>query len=206
MLTPVVTSAVLEDPRYRVPAAPPAASGLAWLRSRVPRFCDGPEHARRRAVLDDLLTATTVIPNSAADPAVVLIGGLGLPAERAGDVARVAAAYQPHAPQSAGADAALERLVAACGGRSDATAARLCLLVQAYAGLSALARQRREGRAGPPVPTTRRVAPDGTEVEVDLTDAPFGRGPHACPGRALAEAWSAAWREGSPEAWPAVLA
>ena len=31
------------------------------------------------------------------------------------------------------------------------------------------------------------VGPDGAVVEVDLTDAPFGRGPHACPGRALAE-------------------
>ncbi|MGY1652473.1 hypothetical protein [Geodermatophilus sp. SYSU D01119] len=187
----MLTSAVLEDPRYRVPAAPPAATGLAWLRSRVPRFCDGPEHARRRAGLDALLATLTVIPNSCADPAVVLLEGLDLPAERAGDVARVAAAYQPHAPQSADADAALERLVAACGGRGDDTAARLCLLVQAHAGLAALARQRREGRPGPPVPTTRRVAPDGTEVEVDLAGAPFGRGPHACPGRSLAEAWAA---------------
>ena len=187
----MLTSAVLEDPRYRVPAAPPAATGLAWLRSRVPRFCDGPEHARRRTAVAGLLPSVTVIPNFAANPTVVLLGVLGLPAEMAGDVDRVAAAYQPHAPQSAAADAALERLVTACGGRSDATAARLCLLVQASAGMRALLDQRRSGRAGPPVPVTRRIAPDGTVVEVDLADAPFGRGPHACPGRALAEAWAA---------------
>ncbi len=180
----MLTSAVLEDPRYRVPSAPPAASGPAWLRSRVPRSCGEAEHARRGAVVDRLLVPLTVIPNIAADPTVVLPGALGLPAERAGDLDRITAAYQPHTPQTAGADAALEPLVAAVGGRSDATAARLCLLVQADAGMRALVAQRREGRSGPPVPVTRRVAPEGTLVEVDLADASFGLGPHACPGRA----------------------
>jgi hypothetical protein len=186
---PLLPSAVLEDPRYRVPAAPPAGAGLAWLRSQVPRFCDGPEHLRRRATVEQVLSAT-VIPNSTADPTVALLEAFDLPAGCPDDVGLVAAAYQPHAPQSPGADAALERLVAACGGRSEETAARLCLLVQAHAAMRALIGQRRTGAAGPPVPVTRRVAPDGTTVEVDLADAPFGRGPHACPGRALAEAWA----------------
>ena len=190
----MLTSAVLEDPRYRVPPAPPAGSGLAWLRCRVPRFCDGPEHARRRAGVERLLRSLAVTPNSHLDPTVVLLAALGLPAESSDDVDLVSTAYQPHAPQSPDADAALERLVAACGGRSDATAARICLLVQAHAAMRALVAHRRAGAAGPPVPVTRRIAPDGTVVEVDLTDAPFGRGPHACPGRALAEAWAAVLR------------
>ncbi len=52
-------------------------------------------------------------------------------------------------------------------------------------------------RADPPVLVTRRVAPDGTTVTLDLTSGgpagllEFGWGPHACPGaehaRALAE-------------------
>ena len=41
------------------------------------------------------------------------------------------------------------------------------------------------GSCDPPVPFTRRVAPDGSTVLVDLTEAPFGAGPHACPGRDL---------------------
>jgi hypothetical protein len=38
-------------------------------------------------------------------------------------------------------------------------------------------------RDDPPVPATRRRRPDGEIVLVDLRDAPFGAGPHACPGR-----------------------
>jgi cytochrome P450 len=43
---------VLEDPRYVVPPAEPAGpvGSLAWLRASVARFCNGPEHARRRAI------------------------------------------------------------------------------------------------------------------------------------------------------------
>ena len=47
----------------------------------------------------------------------------------------------------------------------------------------------RIGRAGdgePAVPVTRRVAPDGHEILVDLATVPFGAGRHACPGQALA--------------------
>ncbi|WP_029432437.1 hypothetical protein [Blastococcus sp. URHD0036] len=176
---------VLDDPRYLVPAAPSGETGLAWLRARVPRFCDGAQHRRRRAAVDTLVAGLSVAPAPGEDPTPALLRALDLPAACAPDVAVVAAAYQPHTRQSGGADAALERLVEACGARDDTTAARICLLVQAHGALQALLEQRRSGLPGPPVPTTRRVAPDGRTVEVDLTGAPFGRGPHACPGRAL---------------------
>ena len=39
----------------------------------------------------------------------------------------------------------------------------------------------------PAVPeAARRIAPDGSEILVDLAAAPFGAGRHACPGQALA--------------------
>jgi hypothetical protein len=92
-------------------------------------------------------------------------------------------------------DAAVGRLVRACGGTWDeATAARMGLLVQACAATTALVRNalRRDEpaetivadtlRDDPPVPVTRRIR-DGEPVELDLTGLPFGAGPHACPGR-----------------------
>ena len=180
-------SDVLADERYRVPPPLPGAAGLAWLRAHVPRFCDGPTHARRRALVDALLTGLTIRPGPSHDPTAALLCALGLPEECAADVALVAGAYQPHAHQSAEADAAVERLVAACGPRDETTAARICVLVQAHGAIRALLANRRNGLSGPPVPTTRRIAPDGRTVEVDLTDAPFGRGRHTCPGRSMTE-------------------
>ncbi|MEW9534376.1 cytochrome P450 [Microbispora sp. NPDC049125] len=53
--------AVLADPRFVVPAPPPAppsatgTAGMGWLRSAVSRFANGPEHARRRARAGSLL-------------------------------------------------------------------------------------------------------------------------------------------------------
>ncbi|HVB44013.1 MAG TPA: hypothetical protein VNF47_15100 [Streptosporangiaceae bacterium] len=45
--------AVLADPSYLVPPAPAVPDSetgtLGWLRASVPRFCNGPAHARRRA-------------------------------------------------------------------------------------------------------------------------------------------------------------
>jgi cytochrome P450 len=110
------------------------------------------------------------------------------------------------------------------GGPDERVAARIGLLIQAYdatAGLignavAAAARapgRRAPGhepatepvealvertlRADPPVLVTRRIAPDGATVALDLTSGDlvgqleFGWGPHACPGadhaRALAE-------------------
>jgi hypothetical protein len=63
----------------------------------------------------------------------------------------------------------------------EVAAQDVAILVQACAATAALI------AAGgaldpPPVPITRRIAPDGTLVEVDLTGRPFGDGPRACPG------------------------
>jgi cytochrome P450 len=43
---------VLADPRFQVPGAAAGETGLAWLRSMVSRFANGPEHGRRRALID----------------------------------------------------------------------------------------------------------------------------------------------------------
>ena len=180
-------SDVLSDERYLVPPSPPGVTGLAWLRAHVARFCDGPTHSRRRDLVDVLLAGLTIPPGPSDDPTRSLLRALDLPEASAADVALVAAAYQPHTRQSAEADAALERLVAVCGPRDEATAARICVVVQAHGAVQALLANRRHGVSGPPVPRTRRIAPDGRTVEVDLTDAPFGRGDHACPGRSVTE-------------------
>jgi hypothetical protein len=74
-------------------------------------------------------------------------------------------------------------LVAAAGpGDPEAVAADISILVQAARATAALI----EGR-DPPVPSTRRIGPDG-EVELDLTGLPFGAGRHACPGERHARA------------------
>ncbi|HEX5401208.1 MAG TPA: hypothetical protein VFX16_02775 [Pseudonocardiaceae bacterium] len=108
-------------------------------------------------------------------------------ADIAADIAIVSPCYQPHTAITDEADHAVDRLIKACGGVADeATANRIGLLVQAGAAIDALLTGKR-----PPVPVTRRVASDGTTVEVDLTDAPLGAEPHACPGEAIAIAIAA---------------
>ena len=114
------------------------------------------------------------------------MAALGLPAELEADVALVAAAYQPHLPQVEEADLAADRLVEACGGRTEQSAAIVCVLVQAHAATLAMITERRAGSSAAPVPFTRRVRPTGEEVLVDLGDAHFGRGRHQCPGEQLA--------------------
>ncbi|MFI1257614.1 hypothetical protein ACH4U6_28050 [Streptomyces netropsis] len=122
----------------------------------------------------------------------VLAEALGLPEGLADDVAVVAKSYQPHTAITEEADRAVTRLVEACGGVADeATANRIGLLVQACDATKALVANTAAGRTDPPVPLTRRVAPDGTLVEVSLAEAPFGIGPHACPGREHALALAA---------------
>ncbi|MFB1048467.1 hypothetical protein [Streptomyces chrestomyceticus] len=74
-------------------------------------------------------------------PAEVLAASLGLPvtADTAGLVGDVARAYHAHGETIPAADRALTRLVADCGGTWDeATAARVGLLVQAYAATAGL--------------------------------------------------------------------
>ncbi|WP_189227310.1 isocitrate lyase/PEP mutase family protein [Saccharothrix coeruleofusca] len=166
-----------------VPAVPDAASGVAWLRAHVARFSEGEAHERRRAlVLRELSTIDPAALAKPGDHVAALAEAMGLPRSVTSDVALVAACYQPHVPATPAADAAVARLVATCGGAWDETTAnRIGLLVQARDATAALIRG-----DTPPVPRTRRVAPDGSLVEVDLAARPFGAGRHACPGRAHA--------------------
>jgi hypothetical protein len=98
----------------------------------------------------------------------------------------VALAYQPHVLVPPEADEAADRLVAACGGHTEESAARVCVLIQAHAATLALIARLQAGDGEPAVPVTRRVAPGGQEILVDLATAPFGAGRHACPGHTLA--------------------
>lgn len=185
---PSEAAAVLEDPDWGVPqVAQPAAGagGLAWLRAHVVRFSEGPDHTRRRALVDAVLAQVELSTlRRPGDPIATLAAALGLPREAARDARTVAASYQPHAVQDPAADAAVERLVAAAGGRYDEpTAAVLCAVVQASVAVDAALAGHR-----PPVPATRRVGPGGQVVEVPLDDLPFGAGRHACPGREHADA------------------
>ncbi|QFZ23066.1 isocitrate lyase/PEP mutase family protein [Saccharothrix syringae] len=179
---------VLLDEAYAVPSVPPASSGVAWLRAGVARFSEGADHARRRGLVERVLAGVDPAAlRRPGDPVAVLAGALGVPRAVAGDVALVARCYQPHVPVVPGADEAVARLVDAFGGVWDeATANRVGLLVQACGATRALV-----AGASPPVPVTRRVAPGGEPVEVDLGAAWFGAGRHACPARehalALAE-------------------
>jgi hypothetical protein len=181
---------VLTDPGYDVPEVPAASSGVGWLRASVARFSRGTTHERRRALAVaelaaiDLETLCQRAAESTGGPVEVLAEALGLSADVAADVAIVAPCYQPHTEATEAADQAVRRLIDACGGVADeATANRIGLLVQAYEPVKALVANLVTGRTDPPVPATRRVAPDGTVVRVDLTASPFGLGEHACPGQ-----------------------
>ncbi|MFC9993160.1 hypothetical protein [Nocardia sp. NPDC127526] len=218
-----VRTALTEAP---VPHAPPVRDpiGLAWLRAHVPRFCDGPDHARRRALvlaeLDRLSPAgLRARARAAADRPVahveVLIEALALPGASVDAVKIVAAHYHPHEPGSPAADAAVAELVAACGGTADeVTAAKICVLVQACAATDALLANVRETETtgtpderiartmheNPPLRSTRRVI-DGELVELDMRHPGlgFGVGPHACPGREHAIALAAGILEGAQQ-------
>lgn len=170
-----VPADVLLDPDHRVPSPGSGTSALDRLRSSAVRFCDGPEHTRRRRLVEQLISGIELRPVPGEHPVATLARALlgTVDARLVPDVERVVAAYHPHLPQTGEAEGAAGRLLDACGGQTEDAAARACLLVQAAAGLTSPR-------------TTRRVAPDGEEVLVDLTGAPYGAGPHACPGRALA--------------------
>lgn len=193
--------AVLTDPSYRVPSSPWAPDGIAWLRASVARFSNDAEHQRRRSLA--VAELSKIAPESlqalalrrGTGPVEVLAEGLGLPVELvpeiAADVALVAGSYQPHTVVTAAADQAVDRLVGLFGTADEATANRIGLLVQACDATKALVANTLAGRTDPPVALTRRIAPDGSTVEIDLTETPFGAGPHACPGRAHALALAA---------------
>jgi cytochrome P450 len=206
----------LNAPVPPVPADVPPG-GVAWLRASVARFGNGSDHTRRRALAVGLLVE--VDPESLRDkafswtrrlmsevgdvdvmaaiarpvPVGVLAEALGLP-DVSAEVALVAAAYHPHVTPPAAAEAAMGRLVEACGGADELAAARIGLLVQACdatAGLignalsARLAGKPGELLAEPPVLRTRRRV-DGEDVTVDLAGTPFGAGSRACPGSAHA--------------------
>jgi hypothetical protein len=176
---------VLLDPAFTVPAVPEAATGVGWIRCMVPRFCDGDAHARRRALAEQVIAQIGRPPRSSS-PTAALLEALGLAPGLESDVAAVALVYQPHVPVPPEVDAAADRLVAACGGRTEESAARVCVLVQAHAAVLALIARLRAADGAPAVPVTRRIAPEGREILVDLAAAPFGAGRHVCPGQALA--------------------
>ena len=201
--------------------------GVAWLRASVARFSNGSDHARRRSLAIRELAAVSV--ESLRDkafrrteqivedagvvdvmaaiarpvPVGVLAGELGLP-DVSPDIAVVAPAYHPHVTPDAAAEAALARLITACGGVADElTAARIGLLIQACDATAGLI-----GNVvpvflhgnpealdavldtDPPVRRTRRRI-DGEDVVVELAGLPFGAGPRQCPGRAHAVALAA---------------
>ncbi|MEU0796092.1 hypothetical protein ABZ342_39040 [Amycolatopsis sp. NPDC005961] len=184
---------------------------VAWLRASVGRFSNGPDHARRRSLAVSALASVEpeVLRRKASETTggdarlivvEVLAGELGLPVV-ASDVVAVAAAYHPHVTSSAEAEAALGRLVTACGGTTDElVAARIGLLVQACEATAKLIGTAvplvRAGkpleeavaevlRADPPVAHTRRRV-GGEDVLVPLAGTPFGAGRRECPGPAHA--------------------
>ncbi|WP_306357111.1 MULTISPECIES: hypothetical protein [unclassified Nocardia] len=204
-----------------------AATGTAWLRAHVPRFSEGPDHARRRALViaeldrlspTDLRHRVHAVTDHPLPHIEVLLKAMGLHHVPAATVAVIAAHYQPHEPDSTAADAAVDALVAACGGVADeVTAARICVLVQACVATDVLVTHARDLIArhtprswspdeilartmieSPPLRSTRRVI-GGEQVELDLRHPGlgWGAGPHACPGRPQAIALAAGILEGT---------
>ncbi|MEY7971594.1 hypothetical protein AB8O38_06280 [Saccharomonospora xinjiangensis] len=227
---PEAVSRLLNDRRYVVPAVCGGDEiGLEWLRGEVARFNSGIRHRRRRAavslILRDLDPAVLREGARLADGAQetlavrVVASALGSAVDP-DDVAVVARHYQPHTPVSEDADAAVRRLVRACGGRGDErTAALIGVFVQACEATAVLIGRCRDAvrdgargaaedvvaevlRSDPPVRTTRRVSRDGTTLLLDLAsaDLPFGAGAHSCPGREHAIAIAAGSVERAREA------
>ncbi|WP_410630698.1 hypothetical protein [Amycolatopsis sp. cmx-4-83] len=202
----------LSAPVPPVPVDVPLGS-VAWLRASVARFSNGPDHVRRRALAVSLLASVGELRDEAFArtqgivaalgefdvmavvarpvPVGVLASALGLP-DVSADVALVAAAYHPHVTPAAAAEAAVGRLIAACGRADEHAAARIGLLVQACdatAGLigNELSASLSGKPVGQPVLSTRRRV-DGDDVSVSLAGTPFGAGPRACPGARHASA------------------
>jgi cytochrome P450 len=204
------------------PVPDPGPSGpygtMAWLRATVSRFANGETHARRRALVEELLAeldpaelreeaaAMARAPAGAARPSRAASPSAGEPAPG------VETPYLPVAvlarrlgAADLGAAVAATRVVAAAyqphtshPGADDALVRLLSLLPggdeEVVAARVAILVQACEATAGlvrgedVPVPVTRRVGPDGEIVLVDLSDCPFGAGARRCPGEAHARA------------------
>jgi cytochrome P450 len=158
---------VLADPRFEVPGALAGDQGLAWLRSTASRFVNGPEHARRRALLEAelarldpgalrrearqrtgaVLDAASGQVEAMADvarpvPLVTLGSALGIGDGRlegaVADAIVVGRAYLPGAADE-GVDAAVDRLRRLLDrGGSEASAAAVAVLAQACEATAAL--------------------------------------------------------------------
>jgi cytochrome P450 len=143
--------AILADPRFVPPPAPPAGpvGTMAWLRASVARFTAGPEHARLRAIVEAELARLnpeelrTRAAESDMDPryipVAVLASALGIAdvAAAVTAVRAVAAAYQ--GVYEVAPDAAVAHLVSALPeANPDVTANRIGILVQACDSTAAL--------------------------------------------------------------------
>lgn len=175
------------------PPGPPGPFGtMAWLRATVSRFSEGETHARRRALIEARLAALDPAALRAAArthggvpreyvPVAVLAAATGVDGDVVDDVRTVAAAYHP-GTDAPGADDALQRLLDRLPpGDDEAVAQHVALLVQACEATAALIRG-----DDPPVPSTKRLDPDGNVLVISLEGRPFGEGPRACPARAHA--------------------
>ena len=213
---------------------PPGPFGtMAWLRATVSRFSNGDgarappragrgaarrrstrrelraRRARERRVPQPGLCKSTL----AYVPVAVLADALGGERRRRrADVRTVAAAYHP-GTDAPGADEALARCSRRCPpAEPEVAAQRVALLVQACEATAALVRGGLERpledvlRDTPPVPATKRLAPDGEIVVVPLDGRPFGAGPRRCPGEAHARALAAGVIEGARGEAPAEVA
>jgi cytochrome P450 len=209
---------VLETGDLGVPEAPAAhdVGTVAWLRASVSRFCNGPEHERRRATVTELLdtldaaqlredalrradtdrdhrhvvAATLAAALGAADPDAVATA-----------VMTLSPAYFSGADDPA-ADAATQRLTELLADDDpDTVVARITVLVQACDATAGLIASATSGE--PPLRQMRRVALQdtvvaeqpiaaGERVVCDIaaagTDLTFGHGPRACPAEHHARA------------------
>ena len=189
------------------PPGPPGPFGtMAWLRATVSRFAEGETHARRRAMVEARLAALDPAAlraaaraaaedapqrasarggawAAAASPRVRAGGGAGRGdrrrRRRRGRRARPSPPRTSPATDAPGADEALQRLLDRLPpGDEEALAQHVALLVQACEATAALIRG-----DDPPVPSTKRLDPDGNVIVIDLAGRPFGEGRRACPGR-----------------------
>lgn len=143
-------------------------------------------------------------------PTMTMVSLLGLaidPVEVVDDVERVVLVIGRGEPADDAADAATDRLLAATGSSEpEAADAVVSLLYQNFDATAALLRTTVEAHTSgrppeAPVRATRRVATapntiaghelgvgDEVVLEIGAAGLPYGAGPHACPGRLVAEA------------------